>query len=164
MARVAHKHHIMPRHLGGDNSEENMVRVSVAEHAEIHRCLWIYGGRWQDELAWKGLAGLIGKDDIMKEIYYRAGSSPKSPYPKSHGEKISKALSGKKLTKDHRQKLSESHKGLTSGFKGKRHLDKSLQLISKAGLGRIPWNKGLTTDDPRVAKSMAGLYKKWGRV
>lgn len=57
-----HIHHIMPRHLGGSNDSENLVKVTVEEHAKIHHSLWILGGRWQDEIAWRALSGQISSD------------------------------------------------------------------------------------------------------
>lgn len=47
---MRHKHHITPRHLGGSNHQDNLVEVTVEEHAKIHHSLWILGGRWQDNV------------------------------------------------------------------------------------------------------------------
>lgn len=102
-----HKHHIMPRHLGGTDNPENLVEVSVEEHAEIHRCLWVYGGRWQDKTAWWVLSGQVGKDEIMREIRRQngklVGSRPKS---KKHRQNISKAW-----TEEKRRAKSLSQRG-----------------------------------------------------
>ena len=38
------------------------------------------------------------------------------------GDKISKALTGKKLSKDHRKAISDAHKGIPNSNKGKRGL------------------------------------------
>ena len=73
-----HKHHIIPRHMGGTDNPENIVELTIEEHAEAHRKLYEEHGRWQDELAWKGLSGQIGKDELIQEMYKwrktRAGS------------------------------------------------------------------------------------------
>ena len=31
-----HLHHIVPRHMGGTDEPENLVEVSIEEHAELH--------------------------------------------------------------------------------------------------------------------------------
>lgn len=85
--------------MGGTDDASNIEILTVEEHAEAHRLLYEQYGFWQDELAWKGLAGIIGKEEILKEIY------------KQNGKK--------------------------SGLKNK---------------GKTAWNKGLTKNDPRVAK------------
>jgi len=63
---VKHKHHIIPRHAGGTDDPSNLVELTVEEHAEAHRVLYEKYGRWQDELAWKGLSGMIGKEEIIR--------------------------------------------------------------------------------------------------
>lgn len=77
-----HKHHIIPRHLGGTDDPDNLVEVSIEEHAEIHRCLWIYGGRWQDEVAYKGLSRMISR----KEAIWLAQSRANKGVPKSRAQ------------------------------------------------------------------------------
>ena len=56
MSNIYHKHHIIPKHMGGTDDPSNLVELTVEEHAEAHRKLFEEHGRWQDELAWKGLA------------------------------------------------------------------------------------------------------------
>lgn len=52
-----HWHHIIPKHAGGTDDPSNLVRLTVAEHAEAHRLLWEQYGRPEDKLAWLLLAG-----------------------------------------------------------------------------------------------------------
>ena len=65
---MKHKHHIIPKHMGGTNDLSNLVELTVEEHAEAHKLLWEQYKRYQDYYAWQGLAGLIGKEDILKGI------------------------------------------------------------------------------------------------
>lgn len=62
-----HKHHIVPKHMGGTDEPSNLKLVSVAEHAEEHRKLYDLYGHWQDYLAWKGLSGQMDKEEIIKQ-------------------------------------------------------------------------------------------------
>ena len=59
--------------MGGSNESENIIELSIEEHAEAHRILWEKHGKKQDWLAWKGLSGIINKEDITKEILSDAG-------------------------------------------------------------------------------------------
>jgi len=38
--RIYQRHHIVPRHAGGDNSNENLVYLSFKEHYVVHGLLW----------------------------------------------------------------------------------------------------------------------------
>lgn len=70
---IYHNHHIVPRHMGGTDEPENMVRLTVTEHAEAHRLLFVEHGRDEDRLAWLGLAGIVTKQEHVHEMYRLAG-------------------------------------------------------------------------------------------
>ena len=46
---MKHKHHIIPKHMGGSDDPENIIELSVDEHAEAHRLLYEEYGRPQDQ-------------------------------------------------------------------------------------------------------------------
>jgi hypothetical protein len=54
-----HNHHIIPKHAGGTNDPENLVELTLEEHAEVHLKRFEKYGQWQDETAWKALSGQI---------------------------------------------------------------------------------------------------------
>jgi hypothetical protein len=64
---MKHKHHIIPKHIGGTDDPSNLVELTVEEHAEAHRKLWEEHGRWQDFIAWQGLAKIIPSEQIHSE-------------------------------------------------------------------------------------------------
>ena len=70
---MKHIHHIIPRHLGGTDDPENLIELTVQEHAEAHRILYEKHGRWEDYLAWQGLAGLIDREELVKQMLSEAG-------------------------------------------------------------------------------------------
>lgn len=53
---LKHKHHIIPRHNGGSDNSENLVLVTVSEHAEIHRQLYEQNGNEYDRIAYLALS------------------------------------------------------------------------------------------------------------
>ena len=89
---ITHKHHIIPKHMGGTDDPSNIVELTVEEHAEAHRVLYEKYGRWQDELAWKGLSGMIGKEEIIRRTQ-------------------SEANKGRNLSEEEKRKRSERMKG-----------------------------------------------------
>lgn len=64
---MLHKHHIIPRHAGGTDDPSNLVDLTPAEHAEAHRLLYEQYRRWQDYVAWQGLAKLDANFDAAKQ-------------------------------------------------------------------------------------------------
>lgn len=71
---MKHIHHIVPKYLGGTDEESNLIELTVEEHAEAHRILYEKYGRWEDKLAWQGLAGLINKEEIISQVLSQAAS------------------------------------------------------------------------------------------
>lgn len=60
-----HKHHIIPRHAGGDNSASNLMELTIQEHAEAHRLLYEKYGKIQDKVAYMGLANLAPYAELI---------------------------------------------------------------------------------------------------
>ena len=104
-----HKHHVIPKHewkqrfdsLDGFNSPDNIVYLTVEQHAQAHEWLYEQYHREYDRLAWNGLLGRIPKEDIIR--LKRLAQSP--PVPKgsrmseSWKRNISIASMGKRGTR-----------------------------------------------------------------
>jgi hypothetical protein len=113
---MKHKHHIIPKHMGGTDDKSNLIELNVEEHAEAHRILYEEHGKKEDYLAWKGLTGQIDKEDILKEIYkenarrcgkqnigrtaWNKGLTKSNPKVKGYADKLRKPK-----TEDHKQAL-----------------------------------------------------------
>jgi hypothetical protein len=44
------------------------VELTVEEHSLAHKNLFEQHGRWQDKVAWMGLANMIGKEEVIEMI------------------------------------------------------------------------------------------------
>jgi len=129
---MKHKHHIIPRHMGGTNDPENLISLTPEEHAEAHRILYENYGKIEDYLAWKGLLGFVGKEDIIKELM------------RENGKRVGKRmLEEKKEIFDEEKKKSEKYKdGIRRGGEttGKMMVDSGhCKKIASLGGGK---NKG----------------------
>ena len=142
---MKHKHHIIPRHMGGKDSEGNIEYLTVEEHAEAHRKLYEEHGRWQDKLAWQGLSGMIGKEEIMEEIYKNRvphNKGKKQPFMKRRPMsdatkgKIAKANTGRKLTTETKQKMSDAAKGRVGPNNGRKLTTETKKKMSEAAKKR----------------------------
>jgi hypothetical protein len=68
---MKHKHHIIPKYRGGSDHKDNLIELSVTQHAMFHSCNWELWNRWEDYFAWKGLTGEIGKEEIISKARER---------------------------------------------------------------------------------------------
>jgi hypothetical protein len=70
---MKHKHHIIPKHMGGSDDPSNLIELTPGEHAEAHRLLYEQHGHWQDYVAWQGLAQLDANFDAAKQAIIEGG-------------------------------------------------------------------------------------------
>ena len=106
---LTHKHHIVPKHMGGTNESSNLIELTVEEHANAHRLLYEQHGKWQDFLAWQALSGQINKEEIRRALTSLALKGKRlSP---EHAEKCRIAALGRKHSEETKRKMSDSQKG-----------------------------------------------------
>ena len=61
---ILHKHHLIPKHMGGTDDPSNLTPpISIELHAEFHRDLWECFGFKQDYIAWQALSGRITTEE-----------------------------------------------------------------------------------------------------
>lgn len=70
---IKHKHHLIPKYLGGSNEPQNLVEVSPTQHAMFHYCNWCLWGNEEDKIAWRALAGYSSKEEIIEQVISLAG-------------------------------------------------------------------------------------------
>jgi len=115
---IYHKHHIIPKHMGGTDDPSNLVYVTVEQHANLHKQLWEEFGHWQDELAYKGLAKLISHNEATLIAATKANLG--KIFSEEHRRNISEALKGQKFTEERKFKISQTRlsKKIPSSRKG----------------------------------------------
>jgi hypothetical protein len=138
-----YKHRIIPGHMGGIYTDDNIVLLTIEEHAEAHKQLYEKHGKYEDWLAWKTLSGQIGKEALTEEL---------ENLRRAH---ISESLRGREVTQETRLKISEANKG-------KPKSPEHRVALSKARMGKAPWNKGKTfSAESKKKMSNAKLGKSW---
>ena len=75
----------------------------------------------------------------MKKEYRKKISKTLKEYFK---DKTKHPMYGKKHSEESKRKMSESHKGMISSFKGKHHTKESKQKSRLSHLGQVGWWKG----------------------
>lgn len=119
---MKHKHHIIPKHMGGSNDPSNLVELTIEEHAEAHRKLYEQYGKPQDKRAWMGLAKILTGEEIINEIL----CAPKS---EDHKRKISMALKGRSAP------WAIGNKNATV-LKGRSRTEETKKKIAKSKTGK----------------------------
>lgn len=128
---MKHKHHIVPKHMGGTDDPSNIVELTVEEHAEAHKKLYEEHGNEFDRIAWKALEGMVKKEDIISDVLSesgkRGGAKGKGKVPWNKGKKtgtnpaVAKANAERVWTDEQRNRASEQGKK----NKGKKRPDLS---------------------------------------
>ena len=120
---MKHIHHIIPKHMGGTDDPSNLINLSIEEHAKAHKVLWEQNGKWEDYYAWQGLAGIIPKQELIREIQ-RVANTGKFMSPETR-EKIRQANLGKKHKPETIEKNRKWHKGKKLSDETKRRIQES---------------------------------------
>ena len=112
---IKHKHHIIPRHMGGTDDPINLVELTIEEHAEAHKILFEKYRKIEDKLAWLALSGLISKSEILKEMYQEGRKKADIKLCEKYGpnyqkviRKLSSAFFNKKHSEETKQKMRKS--------------------------------------------------------
>ena len=132
---MIHRHHIVPRHMGGDDSGENIIDLPYWAHIEVHKRLWEVYGKLEDKLAYCMLSGkteeaeklriqlakrnyqrwLKEKPEEVKKWKKNISNSKKGVkcLPDEHYQKVGNMLRGIPRSQEVKNKISEAKKGIS---------------------------------------------------
>lgn len=117
------QHHIIPRCLGGSDLENNLVTVSTKEHYLLHHLLVkIYPENKSISRAFKML---------RNRLHIDRNSNPYSCIRKCEYSEINTPRYGKSLSKETKQKMSESLKGERHPMYGKHLSEEHKRKLSE---------------------------------
>lgn len=111
-------HHIIPRHEGGSNNKDNLIKLSLKDHIQAHKIRYEAYGNKYDYSAYNYMLGQSA--EAKKAICSENGKKSK----------------GRKLTEEHKQKLREASSGERNHFYGKTHSEESINKIREKAIGR----------------------------
>ena len=163
---MKHIHHIIPKHAGGTDAPENLVELSIVDHANAHKKLYEEHGKWQDKVAWLGLAELINHEQILEEMYKARRGVPTKPHTEETKEKIRNALKGRKLgpqSLEHVSKRTATCKGRPNASKGKPRGPMPEEAKQKLSLAKKGKSTGPFSDERKnkIGDSKKGLKRQY---
>ena len=132
-----HRHHIIPKYMGGGDNKENLVYLTPEEHAQAHLDLYEEYGNYQDAQAYNAISRLwlCGRTiSGYKQSEEHAAKRKASTDYKQIGEKLKERY------------RNQPHPSL--GTKNGPHTEETRRKISEA-------NKGKKKDNSK------GLMGKW---
>ena len=97
-----HNHHLIEFNNGERLRTNKIIKISLKEHGEAHKQLYLKYNHWKDYVAWKALTGQLTTEEINKIKFREAGKRTSALYntgrihTKETREKIRQARLGKK--------------------------------------------------------------------
>ena len=133
-------HHIIPRSLGGNNSKENLIRLTAQDHYFAHELLAKIHGGGMSHALW--MMTTCGKYKASRIRYEEARKN----HSKAIREKLIGAITGRKKTKEEIEKISKSLKAHfeknTNPMKGVKKTKEQREVTRKALLNYYKTNHG----------------------
>jgi hypothetical protein len=171
---MKHKHHIVPRHMGGTDDPSNLIELTVEEHAEAHKKLWEQYGNIKDYCAWKGLEGTIGKEEIIRLLMDPTGRvhteetkqkiseahKGKSKHTEESKEKLRQFRTGMKLSEEHKSKISKGLEGNVN-MVGRKLSEDTKKKISEAGKGNKNASKNPNISEEERMRRSEATKERW---
>jgi transcriptional regulator with GAF, ATPase, and Fis domain len=110
---MKHKHHIIPRYEGGSDFAENIIELTVTQHAMWHFAEWQRKGNWQDRTAWKMLVGETteGRRLMRKALGGRNKGKKQKPLTAEQKERHRQSLLGRAVSPEVREKIAAPQRG-----------------------------------------------------
>lgn len=126
------RHHIIPQSMGGNNDVSNLVDLTAREHFICHWLLYKIHKNDQMAFAWNMMS-------LTESRYHgdrKRQTSKKYEFAKKAFSKhISKVNKGRKLSEEHRKKLSESKIGQLNPMYGKSHSKLHKEYLAQINSG-----------------------------
>ena len=123
---MIHKHHIIPKHMGGSDDPSNIVKLTIKEHALAHKKLYEKYGKWEDKVAWLSLSKQISCAEATR---------------------LAQSMANKNKTPDQINACNRNRQLALKAWTGCKHKEDSKKRISKANkkywakLKNRPWQK-----------------------
>jgi hypothetical protein len=133
---IYHKHHIIPKHMGGTDDPSNLVKVTVEEHANLHKQLWEDLGCEEDRIAWLCLSGQISNAEAIILAIKKANTGRKLVFSEEHKKNLSEARKRQKPPRLGMKASDETKRKMSDARKKKWQNDEYKKMMSEKFSGK----------------------------
>lgn len=134
------KHHIIPKSLGGNNNQDNLVKLTAREHFICHLLLTKFTtGKAKSQMYFA--LNMLRVSNNYQDRYI--SSRIYETLKKNLSFELSKMHKGKVISDKTKKLISDSRKGRPSAFKGKTHTIKTKKHISITNQGHTRNSKDI---------------------
>jgi hypothetical protein len=136
--------------MGGTDDQENLVFLTPEEHAKAHQELYEKYGKMEDYLAWKGLAGFMGREEIITELMRENG---KRVGNNSYSKKIGIHDPNYTNSSKYKEMCSKNGKILGKKMAESGHCKRVAPLGGGKNLGKNSWFNPVTGKETQAFNS-----------
>ena len=155
------KHHIIPKSIGGDNSKDNLVRLTPREHFICHLLLTkMTTGLNKRKMTFALWNICNGRDHSKKRLRYKITSRQYHIIRLKVSQASSDLHKGKIVSQTTRNLISVARKGKLSGFKGRSHTDENKKILASYRSKPCVSPEGViysSTKEAGIAHNMSGV-------
>lgn len=170
---MKHIHHIIPKHMGGTDDPNNLIELTIEEHAQAHFNLWKKFGCIEDKIAWECLSGRKLSEE--ERIVLSKSGFEKFLLDENRviewKNRISNTLTGKNQSEETRLKRSNSLKlAYKEGRKQvivnpdnarKRYYENNIsQLMAEGRKNSEKWKQSVTSEEYKIKKTLSDPRSK----
>jgi hypothetical protein len=152
-----HKHHIIPKHLGGSDAPSNLILLHPYDHAIAHYVRWKMYGTDGDAWAFNRLKGWLN-DGAFTVKGMRHSEETKKVIGQHSAVRIRQPH-----TEETKAKISAAKAGKESNRKGSKHSVESISKMKKSHAGQEVWNKGSVGLMKAWNKGLVGKQEAWNK-
>ena len=145
---LKHNHHLIEFKGGGRIRTDKTIKLTIKEHAEIHKKYFEKYGHIEDKLAWQGLTHMIDKQELIsKLISHKNKERWTSNDPKwiSYREKVLQKFNSKGQ-KGKNNSHSKTFKLLIVAINKIIEIDSLKDWCNERGINYNTFFKGITTN------------------
>jgi hypothetical protein len=140
--------------MGGSDEPSNLIELTVEEHAEEHKKLFLLYGKHDDYVAWKALSGVIGKEELISELC-RLGGLQQGKINSETGhmkniQKIGASIGGKRSAEVCREKQTNAF------FNPELRLE--IAKLGGKAQGKINSESGHLKNISKLSKRNTGMF------
>jgi len=153
---MKHKHHIIPKHMGGSDEPSNLIELSIEEHAIAHMKLFEKYGKIEDKIAWKALSG--NNDEFEFERRIMVSQKVKEAHKNGAYDKRNQSIKGqnnpakrldvrKKISKNNGMNKIENRNKVRDSKIG---IPRSEETKNKLSISKSIYNYEITFPDGKI--------------